>query len=319
MFISLVFSIVIYANVDRELVKFEKFQQLSRDRAIQYFGYLPEADITSTVDQQLINEARGRLIGDLAILNVCILLAAGAAGYFLAGRTLTPIRKMLDDQSRFFGDASHELKTPLTALRSEIEIFQRAKKHTMKEAEQVISSNLEEVERLQNLTTDFLSLATLEADGFNLEFENVNIKKVITEAIFTVESQAKYKMIEIINKSPKINIQGNEKSLIKLFSVLIDNAVKYSPNKSKITIRATALKKSCIIKVIDNGIGIPEEDTEHIFKRFYRSDKSRQTFTIQGYGLGLSIAKEIVEIHRGQIQAQNNKKGSTFVVELPFS
>ncbi len=317
MFISLIFSVVIYANVDRELVRFEKFQELSRDRAAQYFGSYPGAEIPNTVDEQLINEARGRLLSDLVILNVCILIAAGVAGYFLAGRTLTPIRKMIEDQSRFFGDASHELKTPITSLKSEIEIYLRLKKKSLKDADEVLKSNLEEVNRMQDLTNNLLTLATLEKAGQKLNFTQVFIREVLLEASKNVSAQAKKKKTSITIKGQNISFSGNQNSLIQLFTILFDNAIKYSKDSSKIVASAQKTNGFVSIKVVDNGIGIPEDEIENIFDRFYRVDKSRTSGDAGGFGLGLSIAKEIVLLHGGEIQVKSSSSGSTFTIDIP--
>ena len=317
MFISLIFSVVIYANVDRELVRFERFQELSRDRASQYFGSYPGADIPDTVDEQLINEARGRLLSDLVILNVCILIAAGVAGYFLAGRTLTPIKRMIEDQSRFFGDASHELKTPITSLKSEIELYLRLKKKNLKEADEVMKSNLEEVNRMQDLTNNLLTLATLEKAGQKLEFTEVSAKELLNEAAKSVAAQAKKKRTTIIVKSSNFAFLGNKNSLIQLFTILFDNAIKYSKPESKITASAYNANGFVSFKVADNGIGIPEEEIENIFDRFYRVDKARTSGEEGGFGLGLSIAKEIVLHHDGDISVKSSSSGSTFTIDIP--
>ena len=317
MFISLIFSVVIYANVDRELVRFEKFQELSRDRASQYFGSYPGAEIPSTVDEQLINEARGRLLSDLVVLNVCILIAAGVAGYFLAGRTLTPIKRMIEDQSRFFGDASHELKTPITSLKSEIEIYLRLKNKNLKEANEVMKSNLEEVNRMQDLTNNLLTLATLEKAGQKLEFTQVFAKDILNEAAKNVNSQAKKKKTSLVIKGPNTSFSGNRNSLIQLFTILFDNAIKYSDPESKIVAQSQRANGFVSMKVTDNGIGIPEEEIENIFDRFYRVDKARTSGDAGGFGLGLSIAKEIVLLHGGEINVRSSSSGSVFSIDIP--
>lgn len=317
MFISIVFSVVVYVDVNRELVRFEHFQAIRQERMKEDFGELKLPPISLAVDEQLIREARARLIANLIILNVCIIGGSGVAGYFLAGRTLNPIKKMLDDQSRFVGDASHELKTPLTSLRSEIEVYLRSKKNTLKDANQILKSNLEEVIRLQSLTDSLMELTSFENTGLKATFEKIQLVDIISEAIKNVEPLAKGKKISIINKTVKISLSGNEKSLVRLFTILLDNAIKYSTQNKKVTITSSVSNDVSYIKVSDQGIGIGNEEIDRIFNRFYRIDKSRNSLSVPGYGLGLSIAQEIANRHNGTISVKSSQGGSVFTVEMP--
>lgn len=315
MLISFIFSVVIFVDVNRELVRFEHYQELRQERIREQLGEAQIPYETNPFDEQLVYEARSRLIASLVVLNICILAGAGIAGYFLAGRTLDPIKKAVEDQARFIGDASHELKTPLTTLRSEIEVYLMGRKRTLAESDAILRSNLEEVIRLQGLTEHLMSLTSLERTV--VSFEKVELLPVIEGAIRSVSSVAREKKISIINKSTKITVVGNVKSLTQLFTILLDNAIKYSNPSTKITIRSHVLGGVATIDVSDQGIGIPEDEQEKIFDRFYRVDKSRNSTEVPGYGLGLSIAKEIVTMHKGALSCTSSKKGSTFSVELP--
>jgi signal transduction histidine kinase len=317
MFISMVFSVVIYVDVNRELVRFENFQQIRQDRLKEDFGELKLPPMSLAVDLQLISEARARLIASLVILNAFILGGSAIAGYFLAGRTLKPIKEMLDDQSRFVGDASHELKTPLTALRSEIEVHLRSKKSTLKEANEVLKSNLEEVMRLQSLTDSLMELTTFESTGLRTTFERVLLSDVLSQSIKNIEPMAKAKKIEIVNRSVKMKIFGNEQSLVRLFTILLDNAIKYSSKNKKVTITSGILDESMYVRIADQGIGIAPTEIDKVFNRFYRIDKSRNSLSVPGYGLGLAIAREIVQRHSGSISVKSSGRGSVFSVEFP--
>ena len=316
-FISLVFSVVIYIDVNRELGRLEHFQTIRQERIKDDFGDLPVPPVSMAVDMQLIKEARARLIANLILLNICIVAGSGVAGYFLAGRTLNPIKKMVDNQARFIGDASHELKTPLTSLRSEIEVFLRSKKITLKEANDILKSNLEDVIRLQSLTDSLMEFASYESAGTNIPFEKLQLTSSIADAIKNITPLAKAKDIQIINKTVKVSIFGNEQSLSRLFTILLDNAIKYSDKKKKVTITNGVSNNIAYVKITDQGVGIKEDDLKNIFNRFYRTDKSRSSNEVSGYGLGLSIASEIVRIHNGSIEAKSSEKGSVFIVEFP--
>lgn len=315
MLISFIFSVVIFVDVNRELDRFEHFQELRQGRIREQFGDAQMPPETRPYDEQLVYEARSRLIASLVVLNICILAGAGVAGYFLAGRTLNPIKKAVDDQSRFIGDASHELKTPLTTLRSEIEVYLMGKKRTVAESDAILKSNLEEVIRLQGLTDNLMRLTTLENTVSS--FEKVNLLSILDNAIRSVNAIAREKKITIQSKGSDIMVMGNSKSLIQLFTILLENAIKYSNSNTKIVIRTNFFGGVVTVKVVDQGIGIPNEEREKIFDRFYRVDKSRNSSDVPGYGLGLSIAKEIVTMHNGAISCTSTKKGSTFIVELP--
>lgn len=315
MVISFIFSVVIFVDVNRELVRFENLRELRQTRIREQFGGEQMPTETSPFDEQLVYEARSRLLASLIVLNICILGVAGVAGYFLAGRTLDPIKRAVEDQSRFIGDASHELKTPLTTLRSEIEVHLMGKRRTLAESDAILRSNLEEVIRLQGLTENLMRLATLESP--EVSFEKIELSQVLSSAIKSVQAVARDKNITIQNRATKISVVGNSKSLTQLFTILLDNAIKYSNKDTKITVRSGVYGGVATIKVVDQGIGVAESELEKIFDRFYRVDKSRNSSDVPGYGLGLSIAKEIVTMHSGAISCVSSKKGSTFIVELP--
>jgi len=136
---------------------------------------------------------------------------------------------------------------------------------------------------------------------------------------------AKEKSIEIKDNLSEIIVKGNPQSLVELVSILLNNAIKYGPKKSEVQInarkekrRSTPLSRRVIIEVIDQGMGIDEKDIPHIFDRFYRVDASRSKAKVDGYGLGLSIAKSIVDMHKGEIKVETEiGKGSTFIINLP--
>jgi len=317
MLVSLIFSIVIYVSVTRELTRFASFQDLRRERIESDFGNSPLSSIGLAVDAELIREAKGRLISNLILLNICILGGSTLAGYFLAGRTLRPIQDVLDSQVRFIGDAAHELKTPLTSLRTEIEVFFLDTNRTKKDAEEILTSNLEEVVRLQNLTDGLMQLSHYETKKqLSDQFVKIKLQQVISLAIKKMEPQAKTKKISIANLAKNSQIMGDEKSLVQLFVILLDNAIKYSLPGTTITV-ASAVQDFVSVKMTDQGMGMTPSDLKNVFNRFYRADKSRSSET-QGYGLGLSIAHEIVRLHNGQISVQSKElKGSTFTVLLP--
>lgn len=234
----------------------------------------------------------------------------------MARRTIKPIEEAHLREVRFTADASHELRSPLAALKTEIEVALRDKQLTKEEAVALLASNLEEVERLRNLSENLLSLAR---DDSNLIVEKIALTDPISKAVATIMPEAEKKKIEIKLKTPKnIFITGNRDYLTQLFTILLDNAVKYSEKEKTVKIIAEKHGNEAIVKVVDQGIGLSKEDQAHIFERFYRVDQSRSKNKTDGYGLGLSIAQKIVENHHGKIEIESTLvKGSTFTVKLP--
>jgi len=317
LFITMLFSVAIYTNINSEFQRFEHLQEIIRKRA--EYGIptrLPHDIPLSRLDSNAISEARTRLIVTLIVINGAILGIATGAGYFLAGRTLRPIQKMVDEQNRFVTDASHELRTPITSLRSEIEVNLRNKKLTLKDAHKLLKSNLEEVVDLQNISNNLLELAQLGKPQSITHFTDVSIPEVFDQALKKITGNIKKKEITLEKKIDDVTISGIPERLTELFVILLDNAVKYSPEKSTINISAQKKADSIEIKVADNGMGISEQDLPYIFDRFYRVSKSRSKEKIHGYGLGLSIAKKIVEQHGGTMSAESKPGNGTVIIVL---
>jgi len=254
-------------------------------------------------DQELIaNEIRDMMIEQLLLTNLWILVMSGVAGYILAGITLKPIEEAMEEQKRFISDASHELRTPLTVIKTETEVTLRDKKLDLKNAKKQLISNLEETEKLKKLT-DYLLRINKDASQPKEEIDLKEVAKNVIE-----------KTKEKINlKGDSVKILANKMAIEELLTILLDNAVKYSPKDCKISVTV----KPNVLEVKDSGMGIRESDIPHIFDRFYRADMSRTKNKIEGYGLGLAIAKNIVEAHKGKIEVESEVgKGSTFRVIL---
>lgn len=315
MTVSILFSVVIYNLLHRELKNLGRIQRYKVERG----NYRPPEIGFIIIDPGLIEEAENRLKLNLVLINVGILILSGAAGYFLAGRTLQPIKEMIDEQNRFVTDASHELRTPLTALRSEIEVALRDPRMDKTEAKKILNSNLEEVLNLQQLSDNLIKLTQYRNLAGNLQFEKISLKTVANEAIKKVTPLAKQKQITISSQMSSISLEADKASLVELLVILLDNAIKYSPEKSSIIIEAVKSHDQVQVKVIDQGFGIEKDEIKHLFDRFYRADQSRSKENIPGYGLGLSIAKQIVERHGGTIEVESEiGQGSTFFVKLPI-
>jgi signal transduction histidine kinase len=310
--ISLSFSAIVYRYVSWELTRgFTLAEYRLRGQPV------PPQKVRIILEDELA-EAKKIVLFRLFTINGVILLASGMASYFLAGITLMPIEETLEDQKRFVSDASHELRTSLTSLKTEIEVGLRNKKLKAKDAKDLLKSNLEEVDKMQKLSNYLLNLSRYQSDGSGVEFELINLKEIVENVIEKMEPVAKEKNKKIVKDLEDVKIKGNDVSLIELTTILLDNALKYSGEGKKVVVKLGSSKKNAILEIQDFGIGIRKTEIPHIFDRFFRADSSRNKETIDGFGLGLSIAKKIAEIHRGEIKVTSTVgKGSTFNVFLP--
>lgn len=324
MLISISFSFVIYRFLTSEInraIRMEKMRQQGvyvpgKKFLIQFTEPVPHQGIIITPpDPEVLEEAKDRIFFMLVIINAGILGLSGVAGYLLAGLTLKPIKNMVDEQNRFITDASHELRTPLTSLRSEIEVNLRDKRLTLAESKKILESNLEEVRNLQYLSDNLIKLAqTHKPNG--VKFERLSLLKISEGSIKKVEKLAMKKNIKIFNDISDVEIQGDKQSLNELFVIFLDNAIKYSDENTEISLSARRAGKFINIEIKDQGAGIDKDDIPFLFDRFYRADKARSK---DGFGLGLSIAKDIVDKHGGIISVRSKvNSGTVFMIKLPI-
>jgi len=310
--VSIFFSGAFYFLVNRELERIEMTQAIRQIEWQRMGPPIPMAQID-------LSEVRVRIIMTLGTIDASILVLAAAAGYFLAGRTLKPISDMVDDQNRFIADASHELRTPLTSLKSEIEVSLRDRNFNLKEAKELLESNLEEVNKLQNLSDNLIKLTQYRKVNGNMVLKKESIRSIINDSVKKVSGQAKIKKINIEMKIKDVKIESERNTLTELFVIFLDNAIKYSPRGKRVIVKAGHDDRHVEVSVSDSGAGISKEEIPHLFERFFRGDKSRTKSEINGYGLGLSIAKEIVDKHKGTISVESTLgKGSTFTARLPL-
>jgi two-component system OmpR family sensor kinase len=321
MAISLVFSLGLYRVTSQEVVRGIRRQDGPIGALMRNQDRFPQAVINEILmsQEESIEDSLRKIKANLFLINVFIFVSGGLLSYYFARRTLAPIEKAHEAQSRFAADASHELRTPLTAMKLETELTLTEPKLSLKQAKEQLQSNLEELDKLTSLSENMLKLARL--DNEHGAQERVNLETIITKAIERISPLSEQKKQSIkLECSPKINIHANESSLIEAFVTLLDNAVKYSPELSTIHIYSEADAKQVKIIIKDSGIGISGNDLPHIFERFYRADDSRTNSTVNGYGIGLSIAKSAIESLSGNISVESKPgKGSTFTVSLPLA
>ena len=322
MFISIFFSLNVYQQSTDELERGISGPDivLQGSAGGHRFTIQPQARQALRQDAVIrLHDAKENVRNRLIFTNILILVGAGILSYYLASRTLRPIEEANEAQRRFTADASHELRTPIAAMQSEIEVALMDPKLTLAQTKKLLRSNLEELAKLTALTTGLLKLAHNE-DGA-LEMSAVDMQEVLKQAVDHVSASAEAKNIAITSHVAKdVALYADKDSIIDMFVTIIDNAVKYSPEKSEVTITAAADRKNALIHITDKGIGMKPSETEHIFERFYRADSARSKEQGNGYGIGLSIAKQIVDAHDGTIAVQSKpNKGSTFTITLPLA
>ncbi|MCL5746812.1 MAG: HAMP domain-containing histidine kinase [Patescibacteria group bacterium] len=265
------------------------------------------------VSDIIMDEFRNALL----LIDTVLLLSVPAITWFLTGITLAPVQKAHDREKQFLTDASHDLRTPLSILSGEIEIALR-KERTKEEYKKIMQSNKEEIDDLIALVQNMLFLVQ-NKQYQNVKKEQVDITDLLIERISVFRESAKQKKLQLsfVPSKQSLLIYGNTQLLKRLFTGILDNAVKYTLPGGKIITELKQEKQSVLVNITDTGIGIPFEEQEKVFDRFYRTDASR---TEKGYGLGLSIAKQIVENHAGTIRLYSKAgKGTTIALVFPIA
>jgi signal transduction histidine kinase len=295
--LSLSFSTTFFLVADGELNRLPGPRTENLQRQIIY----QEENFQVFISEQG-NQMRQNLLMHLVFINLTVLVGGAVASYFLARLTLKPIDQAMTAQGRFVSDASHELRTPLSAIQMENEVTLRAKTASKAELQNQIKSNLEEVGKLRQLTDRLLKLSRDEP----IKLTSVNIKLAADESVRRLQTSAHAKQIVVKNLVKTQHWQANQAALTDILAILLDNAIKFSPNKSVVTLDC----QKGLLTVCDQGPGIAEADLPHIFDRFYRSEQSR---TSDGYGLGLPLAKQLAEKMNLKISVSNNSdKGANF-------
>ena len=302
--VSLLFSVVIYTIALRELT--------SRIGIAQPENWQSKEFLLAKDDQ--IHQAETNLVASLAIANICIWTLGGVGSYYLARRTLLPIEEAHEAQSRFVSDASHELRTPLASMKAELEVALRDTNLSKTEVKELLESNLEEVNKLTGLSSTLLQLAKLETSA--IASEKVLLQNAIAAAAKRFGQEGR--RIRIEKTLLPIEVVANRLQVEELATILVDNALKYSPASSKVHIKFVKVTQFAGFEISNEGEGIAPKVLPHIFDRFYQIEKSRTAHQEKGYGLGLSLAKKIVEIHHGELSVSSAPgTTTTFRVLLP--
>lgn len=270
-------------------------------------------------DRSLEINTLNSLLKTFVLVGMGSLIAFLIVSLYLANWAVKPIKKSWEQQRQFVADASHELKTPLTVILANTDIVLSHKDDTINNQIKWINYIKTEGERMTTLVNDLLFLAKTDANKNDFAFSEVNFSDIIWNCVLTFESVA-FEEEKIIDSeiTPDLYINGDSNRLKQLVCILIDNAIKYSKEKGIIKISLTKNQDKTLLSVNNPGDPIPKEKIPHLFERFYRIDESRARKK-DGYGLGLAIAKSIVDTHNGKITVKSSEgEGTTFTVAFPL-
>lgn len=274
-----------------------------------------ERPVLSAVLERRIQEFSSDFRQKLIIFDIGLFIMAGGWSWFLSGRTLKPIRTMVEQQENFAGDVSHELRTPLTTILIETESMLRKNKNLPAPLHTSLTNIKREGQRMTKLVNNLLVMMRSD-HGLQQHFTEVNFSQTADEAFASLEKRAKEKKIRYTAKIDNdLWVLGEPDELKQVILILLDNAVKFT-QKGSVRMMLQKSGHQVILTVQDSGSGIDPQHLPHIYDRFYRGHSRGKE---KGTGLGLAIAKKLVEKHKGRITVESMlSQGTTFQVRLPL-
>lgn len=260
-----------------------------------------------------------RLYIVLAFIIIILLLAVCD---FLARRSISPVDEAIRTQQHFIADASHELKTPLTIILANLDIISNTPDLTVRETKKWIDNTKSEAERMSKLVNEMLFLARSDAAmDMNYNFRLIALGDVVNEVVLATEALAFERNITLESDlDENSRVVGDAERLKQVVMILLENATKYVDENGTIKVQLTSTpRRTEVLTITNTGTPIPPDKAEHIFDRFFRAEESRTRET-GGYGLGLSIAQNIVKRHNGEVALDySNENGTRFSVRLPHA
>ncbi len=291
-----------------------------RDQQVRYLirkdsnGYARVTFISMAEDKV---QQRKQLLYSLLLIPILMLGLFLFAALPLSRWLTRPAQNAWDAQRHFIADASHELKTPLTVILANLSILLKNKQQTIESCEGWIESTQEEAQQMRKLVEEMLMLARTEDEQPAEHFTQANLSELLERTLMTIESIAFDNGVTL-----KTSIEENvitvcsETHIQQMMTILLDNAIKYAGGKKIVTVTLARKQERCELHVNNTGAPIPAEALPHVFDRFYRGQANR---TGNGFGLGLAIAKRILQMHKGSIRVSSTAaSGTTFSVVLPI-
>ena len=234
-------------------------------------------------------------------------------------KMLGRLKQLDDSREEFVSNVSHESKTPLTSMKVLADSLLAQKEVPVELYQEFMGDIAKEIDRENDIITDLLSLVKMDKKGTTLNIASVNINEMLELILKRLKPIAEKKNVEMVLESFRpVVAEADEMKLSLAVSNLVENALKYNHENGWVHVSLNADHKYFYVKVADSGIGIPKEDQEHIFERFYRVDKSHSR-EMGGTGLGLSIVRNAVIMHRGSVKVYSSEgEGTTFTVRIPL-
>jgi len=290
--------------------------ELLRNRGIQDLVEEAALSPSALVEKEIsLSTARER-----TFLAHAIALLEGNAlqGIVSVFHDITNLKRLENLRREFVANVSHELKTPLTSIKGYTETLLEGALEDASHAREFTQAIYEQSERLGSLIDDLLDLSRIESGRMELRIENFELKPFVQEVLRPMDPIVEKKRLKLENRIPgTLTVKADPPKVRQILMNLLDNAVKYTPEKGEIVVEASPFSGGVQVKVQDTGIGIPEEDLSRLFERFYRVDKARSR-ELGGTGLGLAIVKHLVQAHGGKVWVESILgKGSTFYFTLP--
>ena len=292
-----------------------KFINTGKDKKIgnlyfsKYSYLLDKNNNLIIIDNSNINHRLNSLLRFSVLIFILLEVLAGYISIMLTRWLVKPVEEAFNKQRQFVFDASHELKTPLAVIIASAEMLEKNPKE-----KKWLSNIKSEADRMNKLVINLLELAKTESLPSKLKYSTVNLSKETERSILTFEGLVFEKNLEIdYDIEDNIEFSCDLDKIKELLSILLDNAIKHSYDNAKIRVNLFKEKENIILEVINNGDDIPKDKQNKIFERFYRVDEARNR-NENRYGLGLAIAKNIVDIHKGKISVTSSNNYTTFKV-----
>ncbi|QQS44219.1 HAMP domain-containing histidine kinase [Candidatus Roizmanbacteria bacterium] len=267
MSVSILFSGIIYRVLTLEITRFDRMHRTRIQEQLEEGRFIPlppgQQRLRAMMeDPELVEESKDRVLYALIVLNSSIFVISGVLGYLLAGQTLLPIKEMTDEQKRFISDASHEIKTPLTSLKTAFEVFYAAKRKLLQKLKKSYRTVLPKLISFNLFLMHSSDSRTLKTESVCID-DIISIETVVNEATKKVSYLAKSKHIAIKHAGDSFTMKGNRDSIVDLVVIILDNAIKYSSEKSVIDIKTTNVFSAGTIEIQDYGMGIDKRSSAY--------------------------------------------------------
>ncbi|AWB43280.1 two-component sensor histidine kinase [Paenibacillus sp. CAA11] len=280
----------------------------------------PQGYSISYIDITARQEILKNLIYTFSVVALIMLGVIYMTSRYFANRSIAPVKDAFEKQKRFIADASHELKTPLAVINTNADVLLANGEDTINEQAKWLHHIKSETERMKTLTSDLLYLTQMEDARSRMVYAAFDLSEAIESVVLTMEPVIFEKDLNLdYNIEPGLTITGSCEQMKQVVMILLDNAIKYGNPNGSVGLTLKRHQGHIQLSVTNTGPGIPAEHLGRIFDRFYRADASRSRQS-GGYGLGLAIARSIVEQHRGKIYAKSvPDEKTTFYVQLAMN